>query len=93
MDKLLTILIPYNLITANLRFANLYSQVEFLDNWFHRHPLKNSNSLFSFEFCLATIFTNLFFFFFVPIILRSDSLVGLRRLGPIYMKVGGTPGR
>ena len=50
--------------------ANVYSQVEFLDNWFRRHPLKNTNSLFSFEFCLATTFTNLFFylFFFVLII-------------------------
>ena len=44
--------------------ANVYSQVEFLDNWFRRHPLKNTNSLFSFEFCLATTFTNLFFIFF-----------------------------
>ena len=44
--------------------ANVYSQVEFLDNWFRRHPLKNSNSLFSFEFCLATTFTNLFFYLF-----------------------------
>ena len=70
--------------------ANVHSQVEFLDNWFRRHPLKNSNSLFSFEFCLAATFTNLFFifFFFVPIILRSDSLVALLRLGPIYMKEG-----
>ena len=66
--------------------ANVYSQVEFLDNWFRRHPLKNTNSLLSFEFCLATTFTNLFFlsFFF-----RAHySLVTLRRLGPIYMKEG-----
>ena len=70
--------------------ANVHTQVEFLDNWFRRHPLKNSNSLFSFEFCLAATFTNLFFylFFFVPIILRSDSPVALLRLGPIYMKEG-----
>ena len=46
--------------------TNLYSQVEFLDNWFRRHPLKNSNYFFSLEFCLAATFTNLFFVIIFP---------------------------